>query len=255
MSTPFGINANALTELLKQSAEYTSSENIYLKMTQGVHQLRLCPPWSSEGTPCRMLYHHSGFQDKDGNKKLPLCYDYVFNNIPTIGKVLNEQKLIKQNDVDVYRKIKCIFCRVGEIIKNMQGKAANQTYPKKRYMWNIIDRKDGKNYVWGTSDTVFKNLLMFYSAYPALFNVDSGLDLSITATGEKLQRKYMIQVINNPTPLNYPVNEIHNLDIVMGEGYKNMNEAIELIMSSYPNMLQLLGINPAEIMIGDNPPF
>lgn len=246
----YNINAQTMLDLLRQKQEYKSSETVYLKLTQGMHQLRFCPPWSEEGSPCRMIVQHGEFKDKEGNKRFPLCYQYVFDNISTIAKALVKRNLIQQADADMYQKMGCIFCGVSNIIKQTQGKQANKAFAKTSFFWNVVNRKDNKVYIFRTSGSAYDTILQFFGLYPNMFNPDNGIDFMITATGENLQRRYIYNAINNPTPIGIDLKELHDLDTAMGEGYKNLNEAIELILNTYPQMMNILGINPANVMTG-----
>lgn len=263
MSTP----SSALFALLQQSQQYTSNADVtWLKFTPGTYKIRICPPWSSENTPVRMLVQHQGYKTKDGFIRMPLCWDYVFKT-ENIGNALIKRNpdgtinwtetAIKPEDIKFYQQYGCVYCKISEIHKNLQGKTAPRTYAKPIFVFNVLDRRDDKIYKWSCSRKQFEAISMFAGAYPTMFNENDGMDLMIMVSGEGLSRKYSLTPIANPIPLGVDLTKtpLHNLDQAMADGYRNLNETMELILNTYPNMLPILGINPATLMTGNIAPF
>src|SRR5438874_12066975 len=108
-------NASALLNLLQSSQQYSSSGEItWLKFTPGTHRIRLCPPWSNEGSPVRMIINHNGYKNKEGFQRNPLCFNYVFNNENIInalkkganinGQIDWSKTVIKPEDIKFFQQ-------------------------------------------------------------------------------------------------------------------------------------------------------
>lgn len=236
------INPNALKNLQQTKQLYSNSESIYWKCSAGLHPIRICPPWSEEGTPTRMLVSHSNYKTKEGNFRSPLCFNYAFTQ-QEIAIALKKKNVIKKEDLELFGKIGCVYCRISDTKKQLEGKKANNTYAKTGYLWNIVDRADNKVYVFRSGNGLLDAMNMMYSVWPKIFDVNEGMDIMVNATGEKLGRRYTYNLISNPTPLGVELNKLHDLDQCMADGYTNISEALELIVASYPQMVQLLSLN------------
>jgi hypothetical protein len=247
MSIP--INPHSLASLQKTKQEYSSSESIYLKLPAGLHQLRICPPWSQEGSVCRMIVSHSNYKNKDGNLRMPLCYRYCFTE-ENIALELKKRNVIKPEDLKYYGQFGCVYCRISDAKKAMEGKKANTTFARSAYFWNVINRTDGKVYVFRTGSGLLDAVTMMYGMYNKFFDINEGFDIMVNAVGEKLQRRYTYNPISNPTKLGVELDKLHDLDNVMADGYTNLSEALELIVASYPQMVQLLSLNTMAVPQG-----
>lgn len=240
MTTP--INIQTLLALKQTAQQYSSSESIYWKPTAGLHTVRVCPPWSAENSPTRMMVNHSEYKNKEGQLRMPLCYNYAFTE-RNIFEALKAKNVLKQLDAQVYGKIGCVYCRISEARIQMHGKKNNKTYARTRYAWNLLDRADGKVHVFNSGSGLLDAFTMMYSVWPRLMDINEGMDIMIQATGEKLQRRYTYNLITTPCPLGIELSALHDLDQVMADGYTPISDALDLIITSYPEMMQLLGLN------------
>lgn len=243
-------NANALFNLQQNSQQYAAQKDTtWLKLPQGSHRLRICPAWNEEGTPVRMIVNHQKFKSKDGYDRNPLCYQYAFDN-QNIAQALFNKNVLKKEDLEFYQKYGCPYCLVSNLVIQMNGKKNNKFYPKPTFLWNVVYRADSKIYKFSTSKKIFDNVAMFASAYPSMFNVDNGMDIAILATGDGMQRRYNSNLIPDPVPLGVDLttNKLHDLDIAMADGYRNLNETMELLLNTVPNLLPILGINPSQFV-------
>lgn len=246
MSSPI----QGLFGLQLSAQNYSSSDNIYWKPATGIHQIRVCPPWNpQQNEVTRMIVNHGGYKTDQGNMRMPLCFNYAFTERP-IGLALKTKGVIKPEDLQLYGKIGCVYCRISEVKIQMEGKKNNPTYPKVRYMWNILDRKDNKIYVFNSGKGLLEAVQMMYGMNNKFFDLQEGFDLMCTATGEKINRRYSYSPIANPVPFGADIAGIHDLDTCMAEGYTNIGEALKLIVASYPQMVNYLGLNQMAVPIG-----
>lgn len=246
----FQTNASALMNLLQSSQQYASGgDSGWLKLDPGTHRIRICPPWSIEGVPTRLIVNHQGYKNKDGYQRNPLCFSYAFNT-ENIATALVAKTVVKPEDLKFFGQYGCIYCRISDILINTQGKKNNKTFATPKFIFNVVNRADNKVYKWTASKKMFEGIAMYAGAYPYMFNVEDGMDLMLIATGSGLQRRYALNIIPDKCPLGVDLNvtPLHDLDATMADGYRNLNETMELILNSYPSMLNLLGINPNTIM-------
>lgn len=249
----FQFNPNVFANLSNVSGQYSGGDKSWLKLTRGMHNIRVLGPWSEEGSPTRMIVNHHQYKDKDGNIRNPMCYHYCFTN-ENIMRPLMQRQLIKiPDDLQIFEKLGCILCRISEIKKNMEGKSDNNPYAKPTFLWNVIHRGNDGVFKFSTSGKKFYNfMLTASSAFRNMFDYNNGNDIIVNVTGEKKQTRYEYQIIPTPSPIGIDLNThpLHNLDDAMAQGYKNIHESVELIVNTYPNMMQLLGLqsmsgNPA----------
>ena len=239
-------NPDVLKTLFDKRDQYVNTSiTQYLKLSAGIHQIRFCGPWNATcNTPIRFALNHGSFdfplKDKDGFGRQPLCMKYVFENPDIVNALIS--KLTKEKivaDYNIFTKEGCLGCRLQEIFKN-SGKKIK--FLKPNYYTNVILRSDGKCYVWNTPGAALDAIKMIYPMYPDLFDPNKGIDFNVSATGEKLSRKYVVSPINSPCPQGSA--ELHDLDQVMADGYRSYSEMIELINNTYPQVLPMLGVTP-----------
>lgn len=236
-------------DLVNSAQQFTNSETNYLKVNVGVHRFRFCPTWRQDELPVRLIIHHSEYKTKDGNIRLPLCYKYVFNpeDLTIFNILANEKKVITKKEIELYQKYNgCIYCKISDVISNMFGKTNNKSYARKAYFMNVLNRADNTIKIWRVGDKIMRDLSTFAAAYPNMFDVNNGIDFMVSATGEKFQRRYMITPVLETCALGVDLNTVplHDLDTAMADGYTNINTAMELIISSYPNVMPIIGLNP-----------
>lgn len=260
----FQIDNKAIQSIFTQTQNY-GSNNEYYKFKTGAHRVRFCGPWSEEGIPFRMIYNHgsvgNNLKDSGGRERSPLCYNFIFKTVNESGQFYIAKALANKIGVDKvkeaydnWQKFGCIGCKIADLMKSQ-----NKRFGSLKFMWNIVVRSEqdannpyGKVYKWSTSKEQFTTLVNYYNMYNLLFDINQGYDMNVNATGEKLTRRYTITPIPSPCPQGDV--KLFDLDQGMADGFCTLTETLEMVNNTIPEVLPLLGINPA-MFGGSGVPF
>lgn len=239
----YEINPSILEQMFKNRKEYGGGGNNYFKPKSGITRIRFCGPWNATcNTPVRFILNHGSYtvslKDSAGNNRQPLCLKYVFENV-AIAQALKAKGKVTQDEYQKFTQFGCLGCRLKDLLAQSDPK---KKFLKAGYMWNVIDRTDGKCYIWTSSGQIFEAIKPLYDMYPKLFDTQVGYDFNLTATGEDKTRRYSVSPIVSPCPQGNA--QLHDLDQAMADGYKTFPEMIELINNTWPAALPLLGISP-----------
>lgn len=81
---------------------------------------------------------------------------------------------------------------------------------KTEYLWNVVNRADGKLYVWSTTEKLFEAVVE-HARFSPICDADKGNDLILTTSGEGSRRRYSAPLcIPQSCPLGYN-GELFNL--------------------------------------------
>jgi hypothetical protein len=228
---------------MKQLAESTQGGGgdfgEWLKLTSGVTQLRITPPWSDEGSPYRKLINHNGpfnspFMTPEGKRVAPLCLRYVFaSGNEHLFEICEAGGKLSGEDKTLFEEFGCPLCHLPQNLMATGNKdAANQHWPRTQFIWNVIKREDGKLYKWSCSKKIATPIEATFNLYPALFDPKDGRDFQITATGEGKNRRYEAPVF---MPTNSDLafeGNLNNLDDAMLIGVRGFDELVSLVVNN-----------------------
>jgi hypothetical protein len=182
----------------------------------------------------------------------------VFEN-PAIHQAALAQGKVDADDFAKYQQFGDPFTSTMVALKNAgvklaQGKAF---WPQTRAVFNVINRADGKLYLWEASKTAFENIMTHFGKlndegefvpgqYPELFNEEDGFDIVITGNGlDGKQRRYTAYT---------PARSQSELGEFDGEPYDLLNQVVRRVTSwddrarqlfaSYAPQAVLAGITP-----------
>lgn len=205
----------------------------WLKLNAGDTTLRICPPWSKEGTPYRKLVSHNGpfkapFVTGEGKRVAPLCFRYLFGNDHLAELALDAGK-VGPDDSKLFAEFGCPLCVLPQTLNKAGAKDdANQHWPRTQYIWNVINRADGKLYKWSCSKKLATPIEATFKLYDQLFDPTEGRDFTVHATGEGSKRRYDPPVF---MPFNSDLGfegKLNDLDDVMLIGIRSFDALIEL---------------------------
>ena len=243
------VNTEAMHQQFQDQQESKSVGNDWLKLKEGQHRLRIAPPWSEEGVPCRKIVNFHGYEE-GGKRCAPLSLRYIFDN-PSIARILANKKLITKTDLDLWKKHGDPMEKLAQTLKAVlpEGdfKKLEKPWPKTQFLFNVVNRAGGKVYKWSQSSKFYETIMQQAAFSPLIFDAEKGNDFIITATGESLNRRYSVPLmIPQSCPLNIPDDvQLFNLDEVMAAGVKTFQQCVTLITQCKADWLQMARINPA----------
>lgn len=222
-------------ELQKQMAEdkQGGGDSAWLKLAEGTHTLRICPPFAEDGVPYRKAEIFQNLTGQDGKKIHPLSFDFFFSN-GRLAKYLVQQKKVTKIDFDLWKKHGDPLKKLAEAVSTLGDKSegAKKLWPSKKFFFNVVNRQDGKVYKMQQSKKFFEAVEAQFKMSPNLFDPNTGFDFMITATGSGFQRRYSAPIfIQNPTPLNTQ-GTLHNLDDVLANSVYGYHVVLEAMAST-----------------------
>lgn len=264
---------NAETEKQLATGKYGMKQpSVWLKLTPGVHTLRIVPSGNAtERLPYLKIMEHA-FSTKDEASGKPqfgsiICWRYLMDNLTSkktqqekeensLIAYLGAQRLLDQENYKKYNEFGCPWCQAHSFL-NMHGvepEVRSKFWAREAYFWNVIWRKteytgDDRVYIWrqskGGFGTVINSIRIAKMAKmgESYIDVNAGRDLMIQATGTGLQRRYpVIQFVGETSPLNLGDQTAHSLDThVISKGYKTYQDAVNLLKQCHGKVLQAQG--------------
>jgi hypothetical protein len=205
-----------------------------------------------------------------------LCWSFVLNDLvqladpakggsPQLQKerslvsYLGSIKAITQDEFTKYQTYGCPFCKAFNRLNEMgaDNETKNKFYPKEQYFFNAIWRKttfagqpasgDDDVYIWRTSKTLANGMIstiqaMMEQAGVNYLDINTGRDVMLQATGEKLARRYPVcQFVERGSLMNLGERIPHNLLAVVEASNKEYQKAVNYMKATYGNVLQQYG--------------
>lgn len=251
----YAANNEAIQQQYQEEQEQSQRDSTWLKLPEGPSRLRICPPWSEAGLPCQKITTFNNVTDGDKKTSI-LSYQYIFES-PSVMKYLGTQQLISRADYDAWSKhgdpFLVVAKRAKEVLTEGEYKKAKDLWPRTSFVWNIINRKDPSNpkvFKWSSSKKFYEAVMLQAGFCPNLFDPEQGFDFMITATGEggTLNRRYGPPMfIPQPTALGMKDDDnLYNLDKELAQSVRPFAEYVQLLISNKAQLLQRLGIDPAQ---------
>lgn len=228
-----------------------TGEQIYLKVKQGAHRLRIVPQGNeTEKLPYLKIQQHSlRLTDEQGNTnfRYVMCWNYVFEKFKIIGEYLARTQKLTREDAQLYKSFGCPFCRAMHALDTagIAKTEARDLAPKVSFTFNVVVRENGTNSivkVWSTSNKVFDSIMTVFKMYRDmnlnLFDANNGYDLALQAAGERLQRRYTVNVIPQPVPIGLAEGTLtHNLIEIACRNFYSYSDTIAFLKKGYHNKL------------------
>ncbi|MEM3145997.1 MAG: hypothetical protein QW838_02940 [Candidatus Nitrosotenuis sp.] len=189
-----------LDDLLREA-----EDTIFLRLEEGTHQLRICPPFDGHHITVKQAGHYLF-------GRYYMCLNDLFKREKTDALLMRtvEGGILSKEDFADWKKLGCPACKLDE----KDGKGRTNI----RCLWNTVHRDRGnKVYVWSTSLRRAKTIANTYSFFKEkfgvnIFDVEAGFDLLISVSGRGIFKRYGdIQFIQRAVPLGVPVDALHNL--------------------------------------------
>lgn len=253
-------------------------KSVFMKMPAGAHKARIIPTGNMLQRLPYFSYkqHNLEVIDAEGKKQphFILCWNYVWNNLTlqktdkdrseksVLGYLIKNQIMNKDIDFPKYNKYKCPICKLYEHV-DLMGVTKDlkyRYYAKEHNLFNVIWRQtpnsgDNEIYVWNVGKQHYNNLIGFArTCYKDMqlniFDVNTGFDMRIVATGEGMLRRYTVDFLPMPTPLNLNEKIPHNLVDVGMKSYKPYQEVLNLLKQSSNKLITDTGF----LLMGDESP-
>lgn len=250
----------------------TAEKSVFMRMKAGFHHLRLVPA----GNPLKRTYflqimqHPIKVPRDDGQgymDQFVLCWSFLLTDLksysdPNDQKTktyishLGSQKLLNQAEFTAYNTYGCPFCKIFNHLNNMgvDQETKNKFYPKEQFFFNVIWRSrtfsgmpasgDDNVYIWRNAKTAGNKLnktinTMRNEAGINYLDINTGRDILLEATGEKLARRYPVnQFVDTGSPLNLGEKIPHNLLDVVNTSFKEYQKVVNYIKATYGELLR-----------------
>lgn len=248
----------------------STAENIWLKLTPGIHTLRIVPSGNqTEKLPYLQTSEHkySGV-DETGRRVFGTitCWRYLYDNLMS-KKTPEEQKqnslisylgannMLDQENYRKYKEFGCPWCTAHAFL-TMHGvdkDVRKNLWPVTTYYWNVLHRRakntgDDRVYIWRQSNTQFKGIINTLRVVKETGNdnylhVETGRDLMIQAEGVGLARRYpLIQFMGYPSTLNLGDQTPHHLEAkVLAAGWRTYQDSVNLLKQYHGDLLSKYG--------------
>ena len=159
-------------------------ENKWWKPVQGANRIRVLPYDSEDGN---FFFHsvlHHGFRDSEGNRRAYPCLARLNKNKCPVCQVIGYYDNVVDTDIE-------------KIIREIR--------PSHSYLMNVINRKDAsaKVQMYSATPPVARVLVNSFAEedFGDITDPKQGRDVLITATGERLTRRYEVQISPRITPV------------------------------------------------------
>lgn len=248
----YATNNQAIQDSFQEDKEESKRDSSWLKLKEGTHVLRICPPWSNAGQVFLKVVTFNNLKDSEDRNTSALCYDYIFKH-PAIMRLLGTQKLISKVDYEKYKQhgdpFLIVANRAKDFLTEGEYKKAKGVWPSDKFVFNVVNRADAepKVYKMSQSRKFYDAIITMATHCPDMFDPEIGFDFTFQATGEQLNRRYTApMVIPKPKPLDLPDTvELFNLDKELSMSCKPWGEYVNLLIANRPQLLQRLGLDPA----------
>ena len=258
------------------SSATSKEKSAFLKLKAGFHHLRLVPT----GNQVKKTFYLEAVQHPvrvpkdDGSgwvDQFVLCWSWMLNDLmklkddpqaqktKTYVSYLGSVKAINQEEFTKYQTYGCPFCKIFNRLNELgvDNETKNKFYPKRQFFFNAIWRDtnfsgqpasgDGDVYIWRTSKTIGESITntiktMMQQGGVNYVDINTGKDILLQATGEKLARRYpTCQFVDRGTPLNLGEKIPHNLLDILAVSNKEYQKAVNYIKASYGSLLMQYG--------------
>jgi hypothetical protein len=235
------VNPEALQKAFASEPKGSSDKANWLKLPTGTATLRICPPFADDGIPWRRNVNFQNLKNSEGKDIMPTSFDFIFGNRTLATYLCKTVKKLTQVDFDLWKKHGDPMRKLAEAVQATGRKddKAKGLWPRTTYLFNILNRQDGKVYKWSQSKKTFEAVELNFLVNPNIFDANAGHDFMITASGDGKARRYTTPVfVSQPSPLNYD-GELFNLDEAVAKGVRTYHEVLES-MASTPSLQEFI---------------
>lgn len=243
-----------------------SQKTIFLKVQQGMHKIRLLPVGNKlDNLPYMRTVQHNVATYVEGKQRVVfgLCWTYLYECL--LAKKTNDERrdntiigyLIKQGkladaELKKYQEHGCPFCKAFEKMDlyGVEKETKNKFLKREQFLWNVVYRTyqgngDNQIYVWGCSKTQFNKVVGFIRTYKelgkSLLSMSNGYDIMMQATGEKLLRRYDVNVYPQEVPVDIGQNIPYDLAELVSAGFKTYDEMCGMLRQGGATVLDAIG--------------
>lgn len=240
----------------------------FLKLPQGKHPVRFLRVGNKqEKLPFKSVQTHTFKLKSDAGQTIfvyALCYNWLFTHKDCKELTINplrEMGKLTAEDIKAVKKYGCPVCNAKDVLyKSGADKETWQSCNTRgTNYWNVLLRSDEKVYVWSVSDTnhdaIAGSIEMYMdinekTGQPGPDSIDilhpkTGYDHIITATGERNNRRYKVDVKPKPRPVGDLDDDQKPLDlmVVVAESFKPYGEMCQLLRRMVGKELAKLGFD------------
>ena len=240
----------------------------FLKLPQGKHPVRFLRVGNKqEKLPFKSVQTHTFKLKSDAGQTIfvyALCYNWLFTHRDCKELTINplrEMGKLTAEDIKAVKKYGCPVCNAKDVLyKSGADKETWQSCNTRgTNYWNVLLRSDEKVYIWSVSDTNHDAIAGSIEMYmdinektgkPGPDSIDilhpkTGYDHIITATGERNNRRYKVDVKPKPRPVGDLDDDQKPLDlmVVVAESFKPYGEMCQLLRRMVGKELARLGFD------------
>lgn len=265
-------DAKATTTAMNTTASQGKQEaSKFIRLKAGFHYLRIVPAGNAlQKKPyLHMVQHPMKVPREDGNGFMDafiLCWSHVLNDLVKLGNpeaqktrsivsYLGQVQAINQEQFKMYQTYGCPMCKAYNHLNQMgvAQETKQKFYPAEQYFFNVIHRSfdpsgnpsfgDDNVYIWRQAKTNGKRLIttintMRQNANINYLDINTGRDIILQATGEKLGRRYPVcQFTDFQTPLNLGERIPHNLLDIVVKSHYDYQKVVNFMKVTYGKLL------------------
>ena len=267
--------ASQAASTANKAAGQEMKKNIFLKVKQGFHTLRILPGGNKlDKLPYMRTGQHTiqAYDPVNGRQKSEfcLCWNFLFDNLMSkatpqekkdntlIGYLIKQGKLLNE-DMKKFQDYKCPFCAAFQVMDTygVDKGIRSKFLMKEQFLFNVYYRLNPQNnmgdnsiYVWGCSKTQFNKVVtsmqMCREAGVNPISLTEGRDWLLQATGEGFGgagqgRRYDIQVKQANCPVDIGQQIPYDLAEVVTNGFKTYQECVNMLKKFGGELLTSIG--------------
>lgn len=244
------VDPNLMREAFVQFNAARGSKTPFLKLTGADNRIRILGPKDPNVNPLPFEFHKVHTWRVQGRNYEALDLDFLFGNAALAQAAIAAGK-VTQDDFGKWQRFGSDPWNIaGNRIKDlgMGGKDSKAPYlfGSAKWVYNVIDRRDGGVYVWTLGKQKQQALEAIY-AEADIFNEEEGHDLNVKGNGlDKNDRRYTVSVVIKPSPAgDFDANAMTDLRGFVLSRVKGWDAKVMALFGAYGPFLQSIGYTPA----------
>lgn len=232
----------------------------YMKFKVGENRIRILGPVGEMVAPFVHFRAHNLRPMGQKYGRNMLSYDWLMQDKnQALLEKLREAGKVKDTDIELFQQFGDAPTEVAAKAKDREIKSSKSLWPMDKYLFNVLNRADGKVYVFEAGRKFITEFLepTLVGVYdesgkqitepvePDLLDEDSGYDVVVTATGDGLSRRYTYRVDRKPSPANLDSDtQLHDLFAIVARYATPYPTKVAALFAQERDVLSALQLRP-----------
>jgi hypothetical protein len=238
----------------KRRTSFSGDKIPYLKLGHK-NRFRILVPPGGEGL-YKIVKVHTYMGD-GGRLQSSLDMDFHFADAAEAKYVLTHGPFVDKADYRAWKQMGDPINALAKALKEVgRKKEAANFWSRTTYLFNVLNRADGKVYVWQATKTNFDKIMELVfppeeddeeiglAVAPELFDPIKGNDIIIKSNGEEGKaRRYPKLLRAKPSPVGDYDGELYDLNLVMAKKATHFNNKVDVVFNTYGKQARRAGLD------------